>query len=151
MPSFHFRLQRVLDWQQKICQAEEEKLRLCLLEVAHCQENVAKLAARSVALEQEFLDQRAMVPADLKAFAEFRRSTVRQRRELLLEQQKREAVLGEQRQTLVAERRKLQVFEKLRQRAWNEHTAAADRELEALALESYLSALIKRRSTTQPE
>jgi len=140
-----------LDWQQKVCQAEEEKLRLCLLEVAQCQERIAKLAARSVAMEHEFLDQRAMVPRDLKAFAEFRRSTVKQRRELLLEQTKREALLGEQRQTLLSERRKLQVFEKLRQRAWNEHTAAADRELEALALESYLSALIKRRSTAQPE
>lgn len=151
MQSFRFRLQRVLDWQQKVCQAEEEKLRLCLLEVAHCQEKLAKLAARSVAMEHEFLGQPAMVPPDLKAFAEFRRSTVKERRELVSEQQKREALLAEQRQKLVSERRKLQVFEKLRQRALDEHTVAADRELEALGLESYVSALIKRRSTKQPE
>lgn len=151
MQSFRFRLQRVLDWQQKVCQAEEETLRIRLLEVAHCQEKLAKLAARSVAMEHEFLGQRAMAPRDLKAFAEFRRGTVKERRELVHEQEKREALVAEQRQKLLAERRKLQVFEKLRERAWSEHTAAADRELETLGLESYLSAFIKRRSASQPE
>jgi flagellar export protein FliJ len=151
MTSFRFRLQRVLDWQQKVCQAEEEKLRMRLLEVAYCQEKLAQLAAQSVAMEHEFLDQPAMLPRDLKAFAEFRRNTVKERRELLGEQQKRETLLAEQRQRLLSERRRLQVFEKLRERAWSAHTAAADRELEALGLESYLAALIKRRSATQPE
>jgi len=149
--SFHFRLQRVLDWQQKVCQAEEEKLRLRMLELALCREKLAKLSARSIAMEQEFLGQRAMIPPDLKAFAEFRRSTVKERRELVCEQEKKEALMAEQRQKLLSERRKLQVFEKLRERALSEHTAAANRELEALGLESYLSAFIKRRSASQPE
>lgn len=151
MQSFHFRLQRVLDWQQKVCQAEEEKLRLRMLDLARCREKLAKLSARSIAMEQEFLEQRAMIPPDLKAFAEFRRSTVKERRELVREQEKKEALAAEQRQKLLSERRKLQVFEKLRERALSEHTLAADRELEALGLESYLSAFIKRRSASQPE
>ena len=151
MQSFRFRLQRVLDWQQKVCQAEEERLHQRLGEVAHCHEKLAKLAARSVAMEQEFLGRPAMVPPDLKAFAEFRRSTVKERRELVREQEKKEALVAEQRQKLLTERRKLHVFEKLRERAWNDYTLAADRELEALSLESYLSAFIKRRSASQPE
>ena len=151
MQPFHFRLQRVLDWQQKVCQAEEEKLRIHILEVAHCQEKVAQLGARSVAMEQEFLARSSMTPPDLKAFAEFRRSTVTQRRELAEEQQKRERALGEQRQKLLIERRKLQVFEKLRARAWSEYRAQEDRELEALGLESYLSAFLRRRSASQSE
>ena len=151
MQSFRFRLQRVLDWQQKVCQAEEEKLRLRAAELTACQEKVARLSARSNAVEQEFLQQRALVPPDLKAFAEFRRSTVKLRSELVLEQEKRQALLAEQRAKLLAEKRRLQVFEKLRERAWNEHRAEADRELETLALESYFSALIKQRSTSRPE
>ncbi|HUI79900.1 MAG TPA: hypothetical protein VLY24_18365 [Bryobacteraceae bacterium] len=151
MQPFRFRLQRVLDWQQKVCQAEEEKLRLRILEVAHSQEKLAKLAARSVAMEQEFLARRAMIPADLKAFAEFRRSTVKERQELVREQEKREKLLAEQRQKLLTERRKLQVFEKLRERAWSEHRAAEDREIEALGLESYLSGFLRRHSASQPE
>ena len=146
MQPFRFRLQRVLDWQKKLCQGEEEKLRLRILEVAECQEKLARLSARSVAMEQEFLGRSSMFPADLKAFAEFRRGAVRERHELVGEQKKRETVLGEQRQKLLTERRRLQVFEKLRERAWTEHRAAEDRELEALGLESYLSAFLRRHS-----
>jgi flagellar export protein FliJ len=149
--SFRFRLQRVLDWQQKICQAEEEKLHQRLIDLAQCQERMAKLTARSVAMEHDFLGRPTMVPPDLKAFAEFRRSTVKERYELFREQQKKEALLAEQRQKVIAERRKLHVFEKLRERAWTEYSSAADRELEALGLESYLSAFIRRRSTSLPE
>ena len=149
MQSFRFRLQRVLDWQQKICQAEEEKLHQRLGDLAHCQEQMAKLAARSVAMEQEFLGRRAMVPPDLKAFAEFRRTTIRERHELAREHAKQEALLAEQRQKLLTERRKLHVFEKLRERAWNDYSLAADRELEVLGLESYLSTFLKRRSTSE--
>jgi len=148
---FRFRLQRVLDWQQKVCQAEEEKLHSRLLDVAQCREKLAKLAARSVAMEHEFLDQRAMFPRELKAFAEFRRGTANQRRELTHEQEKKDVLLAEQRQKLLTERRKLEVFERLRERAWKEHSAAADRELEALGLESYLSAFVKRRSAGPAE
>ena len=145
MQPFRFRLQRVLEWQQKVCQTEEEKLRLRMLEAVQCQEMLAKLAARSVAIEQEFLGLRVMAPLDLKAFAEFRRTTVKERRELVQEQRKREALVTEQRNKLIAERRKLQVFEKLRERAWTEHRAEEDRELEALGLESYLAGFIARQ------
>ena len=146
MQPFCFRLQRVLDWQKKLCQAEEEKLRLRILEVAECQERLARLSARCIATEQEFLGRSSMFPADLKAFAEFRRSGVKERHELIGEQKKRETVLAEQRQKLLTERRRLQVFEKLRERAWTEHRAAEDRELEVLGLESYLSAFLRRHS-----
>jgi flagellar export protein FliJ len=149
--SFRFRLQRVLDWQQKVSQAEEEKLHQRLAEVAHCQEKLAKLAARSVAMEHEFLGRSWMVPPDLKAFAEFRRSTVKERLELARELEKKEKLLADQRQKLLTERRKLQVYEKLRERALKGYTLEADRELEALGLESYLSAFIKRRSASQPD
>ena len=151
MPPFRFRLQRVLDWQQKVCQAEEERLHLRLLDAAQCRENLAKLAARSVAMEHEFLDQRAMFPRELKAFAEFRRSTAKERLELTRELEKKDGLLAQQRQKLLAERRKLEVFERLRERAWKEHSVAADRELEALGLESYLSAFVKRRSAEPAE
>ena len=147
MRAFGFRLQRVLDWQAKVCQAEEEKLRMRILESAQCQEQLARLTARSVAMEQEFLGRPAMFPPDLKAFAEFRRSTLRDRHELVRELEKRETTVTEQRQRLVTEKRKLQVFEKLRERAWTEHRAAEDRELEQLGLESYLSAFLRRHST----
>jgi flagellar export protein FliJ len=148
---FRFRLQRILDWQQRVCQMEEEQLRQGLAGVAETQEKLAQLAAKSVAIEQEFLSQPRLAPADLKALAEFRRKTVTERRLLGNEEAARQAAVTVQREKLLAEKRALQVYEKLRERAHAEYALAADRELEALGLESYLSTLARLRSPSTPE
>lgn len=151
MLSFRFRLQRILDWQQRVCQMEEEQLRQRLAEAAGTQEKLAQLSAKSVAIEEEFFNQPRLAPADLKALAEFRRKTVSERRLLGSEQAAQQAAVTAQRDKLRAEKRTLQVYEKLRERAHAEYTLAADRELEALGLESYLSTLTRLRSPSTPE
>jgi flagellar export protein FliJ len=133
---FQFRLQRVLQWQQRVCRLEEDKLRACLSDVAETEDKLVRLAAERVAIEQEFSTQLAMVPADLGALAEFRRKTVQDRLALEQQRQSRQASLDAQRQKLLAERRRLQVIEKLRERALQEYNRAADRELETLSHES---------------
>jgi flagellar export protein FliJ len=148
---FRFRLQRILDWQQRVCQMEEEQLRQRLAEAAETQEKLSQLAASSVAIEQEFLNQPRLAPADLKALAEFRRKTVAERRRLGSEQATRQAAVTAQREKLRAGKRTLHVYEKLRERAHTEYALAADRELETLGLESYLSTLSRRRSPSTPE
>jgi flagellar biosynthesis chaperone FliJ len=148
---FRFRLQRILDWQQRVCQLEEEQLRQRLAEAAETQEKLAQLAANSVAIEEEFFAQPRLAPADLKALAEFRRKTVAERRLLGSEQGTRQAAVTVQREKLLAEKRTLQVYEKLRERAHAEYARATDRELEALGLESYLSTLTRLRSPSTPE
>jgi hypothetical protein len=148
---FRFRLQRILEWQQRVCQMEEEQLRQRLAEAAETQEKLAQLAAGSVAIEQEFLSQPRLAPADLKALAEFRRKTVAERRVLGSEQAARQAAVTVQRDKLRAEKRTLQVYEKLRERAHVEYVLAVDRELEALGLESYLSTRSRLRSPSTPE
>ena len=104
MPRFRFRLQRILEWQQRVCQIEEEQLRQRLAEAAATQEKLAQLTAKSVAIEQEFLNQPRLAPADLKALAEFRRKTVAERRLLGNEQAARQAAVAEQREKLRAEK-----------------------------------------------
>ena len=151
MQRFRFRLQRILDWQQRVCQVEEEQLRQRLAEAAETGEKLAQLAAGSVAIEQEFLSQPRLAPADLKALAEFRRKTVAERRVLGSEQAARQAAVTVQRDKLRAEKRTLQVYEKLRERAHVEYVLAVDRELEALGLESYLSTRSRLRSPSTPE
>jgi flagellar export protein FliJ len=136
---FQFRLQRVLAWQQRVCRTEEDKLRLCLAAVAETENKLAYLATEAVTIEQEFSIQAAMSPVDLRALAAFRRNAVVIRQKLEREQGARVAAAEAQRQALLHERRRLQILEKLRDRAFAEHTRAADREAEALSLESYLS------------
>ena len=142
MQRFQFRLQRVLAWQQRLCRNEEDKLRLCLAAVAETENKLARLAADAVTIEQEFSTQAALSSMDLRALAAFRRNAVVDRQKLEREQGARGAAADAQRQVLLHARRRLQMLEKLRDRALAEHTHAADRDAETLSLESYLSAWI---------
>ena len=139
MPPFRFRLQRVLEWQQRVCRLEQEKLRDCAASAAAAEERLAQLDAQTVSIEREFLSQQVLIPADLKALAEFRRSVVLNRQALAAERQNRLAALERQREAFLAENRKQRVLENLRERARLAHVQAADREADALGLESYLS------------
>ena len=139
MQPFRFRLQRVLDWQQKVCQIEEEKLSRAISEAAEIEHRLSRLAANRAAVEQEFVTRSGFAPADLKALAEFRRKATTDRRALEGELAKRRSAVTAQREQLMRERRRLRAFEKLRERARAEYTVAAEREWEALSLESYLA------------
>ena len=144
MQRFQFRLQRVLQWQERVCRLEEDKLRTCVADVAETEERLARHAAECIAIEQEFSSQQTLAPPDLQALAAFRRKAVTDVQLLEQERQRRQAALDAQRQKLLAERRRLQIIEKLRERALQEYTRAVDRELEALSHESYLSTWASR-------
>jgi flagellar export protein FliJ len=144
---FRFRLQRVLEWQQKICDTEEEQLKLERAQLGQVRQHMESLEGRTASIEQEFLSQASLSSSDVKAFAEFRTSTVRSRQVLLGEEKKQEAAVAAQLEKYLNERRRLETLEKLKSRALQEHTLEETRELEALGLESYLSAFTTRRST----
>jgi len=139
MQRFQFRLERVLKWQERICRIEEEKLRQAAAEVAETDDKLVQLAAQRVSIELEFSNQALLAPPDLRALAEYRKKVVGDRQALEKERQTRLSAADTQRGKVLAERRKLEVIEKLRERALREYTQAADRELEALSHESYVA------------
>jgi hypothetical protein len=139
MQPFRFRLERVFEWQRTVCHLEEEKTRLCRFAIAETEEKLAQLKADSLATEHELFKRPAISASDLKALAEFRLKVIKQGRALAAEKQARIQALEKQTQKLLAERHRLRLIEKLRQRALAEYTLAADRELETLALECHLS------------
>jgi regulator of replication initiation timing len=139
MQPFRFRLERVLEWQQTVCHLEEQKTRLCRLAIAETEERIAQLKADSLATEHELLRRPTIAATDLKALAEFRLKVVKLGRALAAEKQTRVQALEKQTQKLLEERHRLRLIEKLRERALDEYTRAADRELETVALECHLS------------
>ena len=139
MQGFKFRLQRVLQWQVKVCHIQEEGARLCRLAVAEQEERIAQLRAESLVVEQELLGHHAIAASDLVAVARYRNRVVSRGRDLEAARQSVVAALEEQMRTLVAARRQLQRIETLRDRSLFEHNLVVNRELEALALESHLS------------
>ena len=139
MQPFRFRLERVFEWQQTVCRLEEENTRLCRFAIAETEEKMAQLKAGSLATEHELFKRKAITAADLKALAEFRLKVVKQGRALATEKEARIQALETQTEKLMAERNRLRLIEKLRERALADYTLAADRELETLALECHLS------------
>ena len=139
MQRFHFSLERVLEWQVKVCHAEEEKLRLWLLAVSETEEKLVRLKADSMATEHESLKHESIPAEDLNALGRYRVRVTRNQRELKLKREEQLHATGEQMQKLSDERQRLHLIEKLRERALHEHTIAVDRELEALALDSHLA------------
>ncbi len=145
MRRFEFRLQRVLQWQQKLCRIEEDQFRMRQSELAQTERKLAQLGAQCAAIEQEFSARPALAPGELSALAAFRKRSVADARILEQERRNRLAALDAQREKLLSARRRLEVIEKLRERAVAEYTREADRELEALSHESYLSTWLSRR------
>src|SRR5437879_425283 len=138
MTPFRFRLQRVLQWQLKVCRLEEEKVRTCLSAVAESAEKLAQLQADTIGVEQELALHLVFSATELNARAQFRIQAVDGEKRLIAVKLARSRELDEQRGKLMAERHRLRLLEKLRERAVTEHRKLADQELEALALESHL-------------
>ena len=76
MPPFRFRLQRVFDWQSKVCLLEEEKVRLGRYAVAETEARIAQLRADLTAIEREALSPHALQAADLAALDRYRLMTL---------------------------------------------------------------------------
>jgi hypothetical protein len=114
-------------------------MRLCRFAIAETEEKLAQLKAGSLATEHELFKRPALTAADLKALAEFRLKVIKQGRALAAEKQARIQALEKQTEKLQAERHRLRLIEKLRERALADYTLAANRELETLALECHLS------------
>jgi hypothetical protein len=146
MQGFKFRLQRVLQWQVKVRHIEEEGVRRCRLAVTEGEERIAELQAKSLAAEQELLGHRTIASSDLVAFSSFHASAVLKLRDLEIEQQALIKAVDDQMRRLIAARRQVQQLETLRDRSLVEYNLNVNRELEGLALESYLS---RRISTAQ--
>ena len=139
MPPFRFRLQRVFDWQSKVCLLEEEKVRLGRYAVAGTEARIAQLRADLTAIEQEALSRHALQAADLAALDRYRLMTLQSGRKLETKKLEQIRLLEKQLLSLHAERRRLRMIGKLRERAETEYRTEAGRELEALALDSHLS------------
>jgi hypothetical protein len=148
MQRFRFRLERVFEWRKRLCALEEDRLRNCLIELAHAEDRLAHLKAQTLATELEFSKHGALAVTDLRALAAYRLDSSRKERSLLssLEAQLHEA--NQQRGKVVAERRHVQMMERLRNKSLREHQSAIDKGFDALALECYSSKLVSGKNCT---
>jgi hypothetical protein len=147
MSAFRFRLERVLAWYRERCQQEEDRLAACLAAVTESKAAIVRLQAEHWGIERELVSWTALAATDLIALGLYRLRVRKEELDLNLDLERRERASSEQRAKLMEARRRLQLVEKLRARRLAEYTYQADRALEQLGADAFLSRWSREHSS----
>ena len=146
MKSFHFSLQRVLEWRSLQVRTEEEKLATIQNKLAQVVERENALVAAQLSAEMHLLGQQSAEGSEFRALAAFQLRIRSERVALSESRQKFEEQVAEQRKRLLKARRDAKVLENLKDRRKVAWTYLSDRELENTAFESYISSWVRSNS-----
>jgi hypothetical protein len=138
MPTFQFRLERVLAWYRKKCRIEESRLSDRLAALRHVETRIAQFQAERLTIEGDLLGRNQIAASHFASLGRYRLRAKEQAAELNEERRRTEASVTEQRVRTQRAQRQVKLVEKLRERRAAEYLAAADRELETLAAEVHL-------------
>lgn len=145
MKRFTFPLERVRRWRSEQADLEEVKLQQLCAQQQRLRNECSALAAEIVRSEQQVLGQRSLEPIELASLDAYRMS-MRNRIRITEEQIRQcEARIVEQRGRVTEARRKLELLERLHEKAREEWLAASDREQELLAAELFLAKAVRNR------
>jgi flagellar export protein FliJ len=141
--SFHFPLQRVLDWRGLQMRSEEEKLAGLQHALAALIQRENALVAADLKAEMDLVKLASISGPELQALAAFQKRVKTDRAALVAQRAQCVAQIGEQRKRLLKARRDFRVLEKLKERRWKTWTYLTDREIETTAAEAYISKWIR--------
>ena len=139
MTRFHFPLQRVLDWRRTQLELEEAKLRQRSAELAAVDHARAELQAGAVHTEYEVRRWAQVGGSDLGALAAYRARVHAEETQLHARRTECTRALAEQQVSMLEARRRCRLLERLKERRLAEWKAAAERELDEVASDSYLA------------
>jgi flagellar export protein FliJ len=137
--TFHFRLEKVLEWYTRQYELEERRFTVCLAALVEAKAAIASLLAERLSIERDMLS-RASIPAqDFVALGLYRLGARKRELELNAACDSCAAAVEAQRLKLQAAERRVRLIEKLRQRRVAEYTYAETRELEELASDAFFA------------
>jgi len=144
MNAFRFPLDKVLDWRRQQLKLEEAQFRRHLRALAEIDRRRAEIEAAGAAAEEKVRGWDPLFGRELHALGVFRLHTKQQELDLARPRAEcQQAIAGQQKKMLEA-RRRVRLLERMKERRLAEWHAAADRELEQLASESYLAGWVRR-------
>jgi hypothetical protein len=141
--SFHFPLQRVLDWRALQMRSEEEKLAGLQHSLSALVHSENALVASELKTQLGLLKLEWISGPDLQALAAYQSRIKTERATLKAKRLQCETHIVEQRKRLLKARRDFRVLEKLKEGRWKSWTYLTEREIEATAAESYISRWIR--------
>ena len=138
MQRFEFPLDRVLDWRRKQRDLEESRLASCLQLLNAVDKRIERLRDERASIDREPLRRSTIPAADLFNLSLYHVRVRKEELELAEERRRRLQSAAEQRARVQQAQQRVKLLEKMREGRLAEYTAAASREQEQAATESYL-------------
>ncbi len=139
MKRFCFALDRIRRFRSEQAELEELKLQQLRGRLAELDGQRRRVAIERERSDQSVLEQPSIEARELQSLGAYRRHLGNQVRDLETHQRQCENQVREQRLRLIEARQKVELLERLKQKALAEWSRAGDREEEALATELFLA------------
>ena len=139
MKSFHFSLEKVLEWRRIELNLEEARCKTQSAELAELDRQRAEIEASGIRAEVQVRAWNPVGSGDLTALGSFRLRVRTEEAEIARRREASAQKLAAQKQKMLEARRRCRLLERLKERHLAEWTAARDHELEEIAAESYLA------------
>jgi hypothetical protein len=143
--SFHFPLEKALDWRRVQLQMEEARYKQQVASVAGLDRQRAETEASGIRAEIQVRDWRPVTAGDLTALGNFRLYVKSRESEIARLRFEAAHKLAEQQKVMLEARRRCRLLERLKERRLTEWTAERDREVDEIAAESYLARWSRRK------
>ena len=149
MKSFHFPLQRVLEYREVQMRTEEEKLSTIQNQLAEVLHRENALTAAQLNAEMNLLGRALVEATEFRALSAFQLRIRSEKVSLLAVRANLETQIAEQRKRLLKVRKDCRVLENLKDRRKKAWTYLSDREIENTAAESYISNWARSNAESQ--
>jgi hypothetical protein len=146
MSSFHFSLERVMEWRRTQLEIEEAKYRRSLAAAAALDRAQAELEASGIQAEVQVRAWRPVAGNDLLALSMFRQSVRTKEKQIAARRAEARKSAEIQLRAVLEAQRRCRLLERLKGRRLAEWQAVNDRVLEELATESFLACRTSSRT-----
>lgn len=151
MKRFEFRLNRVLEYRRQQADAERNRLQVFFNRLRGIEDERARLGNQLAESRDEAIGSGSVSGADLAALSEFIRYVENRTAELDKDHRGVSVQIREQQQMVVAAGRRVTLLEKLKGRQQAEWLVEEEKELEALAADSFMAKLAAGRRAAGAE
>jgi hypothetical protein len=139
MKTFHFPLEKALEWRRIELELEEARYKQQSAELVQIDRRRAEIEASGIRAEIQVREWKPVVSGDLSALGSFRLRVKSEEAEIARRRQECSQKLAAQQKQMLEARRRCRLLERLKDRRLAEWKSAQAHELEELAAESYLA------------
>jgi flagellar export protein FliJ len=147
MKRFHFSADSLLQWRTQAAEREDARLQALFAEAQRLKDSIAQLVRARTEAASALYASASLTGGDLANLEAFRRQTIAREHALATQQADCASRIEAQRKLCVEAHRQQQLLERLKERRLTEWQYEANKELEEIASESFLSKFNRERRT----